>query len=366
MAEVCTGMRYWELSESYYEKVIALDPQNAQAHFGLATTAVHRRDWQGAKEEALTAIGLHYHFAPAHYIAGLALWHCGEIDDAFTSLQNAVRINPLYPAAHRTLASFQFKEYNDWEAAARHRRLAREVRRRITLYEANGEVPDSDPTGSGQAISPITDEIDFENEDATADFAALDRSDTIIIATGLPRAGTSMLMQMLRAGGIPVLVDDHRPADPSNERGYLEFAGAKKLRAESDWLCQAKGHAVKIVAQLLPHLPQSYRYRVIMIHRPLPEIIASQKKMLQRLDKQGATITDKALMHTFQRQVAQVRIMLALLRKRGILDVLDLQYADAVRAPNEVSVRIAEFLGVPFDSGAAAAAVAPDLQHECS
>jgi hypothetical protein len=38
----------------------------------------------------------------------------------------------------------------------------------------------------------------------------------IVIVSGLPRSGTSLMMQMLQAGGMPLLIDDHRPADADN------------------------------------------------------------------------------------------------------------------------------------------------------
>ena len=81
------------------------------------------------------------------------------------------------------------------------------------------------------------------------------------MVTGLPRSGTSMMMQMLAAGGVPAFADDHRPADESNQRGYLEHTLARRLAIESSWVTQARGQAVKVVAQLVPHLPRTEKYR---------------------------------------------------------------------------------------------------------
>ncbi|ESQ14312.1 MAG: sulfotransferase family protein [Thiohalocapsa sp. PB-PSB1] len=184
-------------------------------------------------------------------------------------------------------------------------------------------------------------------------------------APGLPRTGTSMMMQLLAAGGVPVLTDDHRPADAGNTRGYFEHQAAKGLRNDSTWVAQARGQAVKLVAQLIPHLPPGERYRIIMLHRPLDEVVASQRKLLERLDKAGGRTSDEALRRTFARQVGQVRSLLLALRRRGVLDILDVHYHDALSDPAGVAERVAAFLGSDaFDAKAAAGVVEPALRHE--
>ena len=85
-----------------------------------------------------------------------------------------------------------------------------------------------------------------------------------------------MIMQMVVAGGLPVLTDGLRDADADNPRGYLEFEAVKELYKNADWLKEAKGKAVKIVAPLLPYLPDGFEYRVILIERHLDEILESQ------------------------------------------------------------------------------------------
>ena len=121
---------------------------------------------------------------------------------------------------------------------------------------------------------------------------------------------------------------------------------------------------MKVVAQLVPNLPRNQKYWVVMMHRPLDEIIASQKKMLDRLGKEGGRITDDALKATFARQVSQVRSLLVYLRKEGVLDVLDVKYHDVLEDPVAVVERLAAFLGEGFYADRAAAAVDPSLRHE--
>ena len=50
--------------------------------------------------------------------------------------------------------------------------------------------------------------------------AAAIAHDFVTLVSGLPRSGTSMMMKMLEAGGMPVLVEHLRTADEENPEGY--------------------------------------------------------------------------------------------------------------------------------------------------
>src|SRR6185295_16167693 len=115
-------------------------------------------------------------------------------------------------------------------------------------------------------------------------------SDFVTVVSGLPRSGTSLMMQMLSAGGMSALTDEKRTADESNPRGYFEFEPVKRLRADQAWLGEARGRVVKIIHLLLRELPADGRlaYRVIFMKRPLDEILASQRVMLEREGKKSA------------------------------------------------------------------------------
>lgn len=110
----------------------------------------------------------------------------------------------------------------------------------------------------------------------------------VIIVSGLPRSGTSLMMQMLDSGGIPVLTDHVRAADMDNPRGYYEFERVKKTKQDPSWLAEARGKAVKMVSQLLYDLPVGERYRVLFMERDLEEVLCSQEKMLARLGRPAA------------------------------------------------------------------------------
>src|SRR5919205_1058382 len=104
----------------------------------------------------------------------------------------------------------------------------------------------------------------------------------IVIVSGLPRSGTSLMMQMLHVGGMPLLVDHQRPADADNPNGYWEYEPVKRLQQDNTWMSQAEGKAVKVVSALLQYLPPQHTYKIIFMQRPMPEVLTSQSVMLER------------------------------------------------------------------------------------
>ena len=133
----------------------------------------------------------------------------------------------------------------------------------------------------------------------------------ITVIAGLPRSGTSMVMKMLSDAGLPVLSDGVREADADNPRRYFEYEATKRLGRDASWLEHAVGKGVKIVIQLLPHLPSAYRYRIIVIERDLHEVLESQRTMLARHGATGARLPPEQLSRAFELQVGAVKAWLA-------------------------------------------------------
>src|SRR5688572_25986263 len=106
--------------------------------------------------------------------------------------------------------------------------------------------------------------------------------DFVAVVSGLPRSGTSLMMRMIDAGGIPALTDGVRRPDADNPHGYFELEAAKRLRADAAWVDAAVGRVVKVVHWLLPHLPGRHAYRVVLMRRAMAEVLASQAAMLRR------------------------------------------------------------------------------------
>jgi len=139
----------------------------------------------------------------------------------------------------------------------------------------------------------------------------IDGRQIITVVSGLPRSGTSMMMQMLAAAGREPLTDGKRAADPDNPIGYFEFEKTLELAKDVSWLSQARGKVVKIVAQLIPLLPPGEHYQVIFMDRELSEVIASQKAMLVRKRRRGAELEESRLMTTYREQLRRVQHQLS-------------------------------------------------------
>lgn len=190
----------------------------------------------------------------------------------------------------------------------------------------------------------------------------------IIVVSGLPRSGTSMMMQMLAAGGVPIVSDGVRTPDESNPAGYLELEAVKTLDKPGDrrWLTESRGRAVKIVSALLEHLPPSHNYQVIFMERPLADVLVSQDAMLARRRAAGEIGADASPVETsllvaeYERHLRRVRTFLA---RRAGFEVLTVSYGDTVTSPRATAERVARFLGRPLDLEAMAASVDPRLHR---
>ncbi len=130
----------------------------------------------------------------------------------------------------------------------------------------------------------------------------------IVIVSGLPRSGTSMLMSMIEAGGVQVLADGIREADEDNPKGYFELEAVKKTKEDDSWMKNAGGKVVKIISQLLLDLPTDtdFTYKVIFIRRNIDEILASQKKMLIRRGTYKPEISDAEMKNMFLLHIEHV------------------------------------------------------------
>lgn len=181
----------------------------------------------------------------------------------------------------------------------------------------------------------------------------------IVVVSGLPRSGTSMAMRMLKAGGVPIVVDGVREADEDNPRGYFELERVKDLAKENDWswLLEAKGKAIKIISYLLKELPANYNYKVVFMRRDLREVLASQAKMLDRRGEENS-IDDEKMMELFESDLWKVSY---LLKHNPQFDSMELLYSDVLRQPLEEARRLSAFLGGRIEPDKMAAAVDPTL-----
>jgi len=181
----------------------------------------------------------------------------------------------------------------------------------------------------------------------------------IVLVSGLPRSGTSMLMKMLDAGGLPVVTDGLRTADEDNPKGYFEVERVKSLAAESDrdWLAAARGKGIKVISYLLRSLPPSFNYKVVFIRRDLDEVLASQRKMLARRGESDDTPAER-MRELFEGDLWRARYLLT---HQPQFETFEVAYTDILTDPADQARRIAEFVGGALNVEAMAAAVDPQL-----
>lgn len=190
----------------------------------------------------------------------------------------------------------------------------------------------------------------------------MENKDYIIVVSGLPRSGTSMMMKMLEAGGLPILTDNLREADANNPKGYYEFERVKELpNGDYGWIPEAGGKVVKIVTGLIMELPSDHKYRVVFMQRAMKEVLASQKKMLGRLGQQDDKIEDDKMKKIYQEHLKQVNAWIA---KQPNIEVLYVNYNTMLDNPLESLQKVNEFLGGGMDVNALAGVVDRELYRE--
>lgn len=183
----------------------------------------------------------------------------------------------------------------------------------------------------------------------------------VIVVSGLPRSGTSMMMRMLDSAGLAMMTDQERTADEDNPRGYYEYERVKELEKEPDksWVREARGRVLKVISHLLKDLPEENYYQVIFMRRDLDEVVASQNKMLERRGEEN-TLDDKATKDYYLRHLVQVRF---LVRNRAYIDLIEVSYGEALAEPEEFVRKVDAFLDHDLDTAAMAAVVDKQLYH---
>ncbi len=180
----------------------------------------------------------------------------------------------------------------------------------------------------------------------------------VVVVSGLPRSGTSLMMQMLDAGGLAPLTDGQRTGDEDNPKGYYEFERVKKLKSgDTGWVADAVGRAVKVVSAHLAHLPGGYHYRVVFMDRDLDEVLASQRKMLDHRGEEER-VEHAEMKRMFRRHLRQVREWMA---AQPNFEALEVRFDQVIQSPEAAVRELCEFLGRDLDRRKMAEVVDPDL-----
>lgn len=330
--------------------LVQSDPENPDYHSLLTEVYFSSGDWTSSLDSAAQSLGLVYHNPRVHTLLGLALNRLGRRTEAVNQLRVALQQNPRQLEAIVALEDFCQDDPElaftlaNWREETKAMRAARtaEIRR---------------PAPADNVV-----EYDFSvNCGATPICAGPLQSSEVIIVSGLPRSGTSMLMRLLQGGGVSLLVDGVREADENNRLGYFEFEKVKSLAKDSSWIAQAGGKAVKIVTPLLRHLPATLEARVLVVHRPLSQVLASQEAMKGRLGTGGRNASAALLSERFSEEMQGLDTFAT---GRPGWKLLHVSYESVLAEPRTQCERIARFLGSPnFNPVVAATCVDPSQRR---
>ena len=292
-----------------------------------------------------------------HWLLGAALYADGRLEEAEKPLRNSLTLSPDFLRARRLLSRV-LRGLGRREEALAEEGLgfarARAARERAGKAEAENRAA---AEVRAEALAAAYQVKQAEADRKAAEIAAIEPLD-ILVVSGLPRSGTSLMMQMLRAGGIEPLTDGERAADEDNLEGYFEWEDVKKLPKNPRLIEQAAGKAVKVISALLSSLPAPHRYTVIYMVRPVEQVVDSQWTMLGRRG-QSPRSEKRHLIEVQEQHSRQIRKALAASDRVTLLEV---SYPDLVADPAPVIDKLAALLPGRFTpSPAVAACVKPTL-----
>jgi predicted AlkP superfamily phosphohydrolase/phosphomutase/tetratricopeptide (TPR) repeat protein len=349
-----------EAARELLAQVLQSDPENPLVLAQLAGIHFEARRFDDAITAAAESLSLLYFQPGVHALLGAALMETQRFEEAEKELLVAVAQSPRNLVAHELLGRLYRQHLQRPGDAFAHEGRALSLRNELALRKrAGASINPASPIRPIIQPKPVR-AAPLETVPWPFD-AEVTAGQIITVVSGLPRSGTSMMMQLLVASGRKALTDFKRAADEDNPLGYFEFEKTLELAKDVSWVPEARGKVVKIVAHLLPFLPPTEHYHVIFMERNLAEVVASQTAMLARQGRRGAELDAEQLMETYSAQLQRLRANLA---GRPDMRILAVHYDELLaNAPAGVE-RLAQFLGTPFDRSAAAASIHPQLKRQ--
>lgn len=202
---------------------------------GLAPTALAQKNFPEAVAQAKASLNLLYFQPFAHYHCSIAHYRLGEWQLAEKDLLVCIHQAPLFTVALRMLSEITRLYHRDAIATSSYQlrlRFARQQLAELRDHKArevcqlnqvslrSGDEPESRPMPSLK-----------NRPEALVGIAA---KDIIMIVSGLPRSGTSLMMQLLESAGLRAFTDGKRLADASNPKGQYEHEGVTSLLTKPD------------------------------------------------------------------------------------------------------------------------------------
>jgi predicted AlkP superfamily phosphohydrolase/phosphomutase/tetratricopeptide (TPR) repeat protein len=327
-----------------YEHALALDKDAVEAHLGRSTVLLRLTRFQECIDAALKAIDLVFRLPRAHYNLGAALARWGEVEKSRHVFATLLKFAPDFKAAHRWLSVLHRLPGGDAKLAEVHRTRA------VELAQLEHQRPYS--------VAPIC-RTPFQLPSIPPEAERLkrlliERPDhphrpnpsglTFHIVSGIPRSGTSLMMQILERGGMALRTDGVRSADGNNPVGYYEWEAIKGLANDTRCFDEIglENRAFKVVSPLLSKLPRQHHYKVLFMTRDLEEVAHSQTKMLVAMGQAERSIEPAALQVGLQKHLDDTR---AWLTSADHIEVLEVDYAQLMHDPQPIIDRVVQFFG---------------------
>lgn len=337
--------RQWLEAEKSFKKALESDAENPSAFHGLGVSYLRQKKYEESIDALLDAINLNYNFAFAHYHLGEVLIEIEEFESAAQALEVCLSMAPNISKARNYLIDLYENKLDTPEKVTE--RLTEEV---LEPLEQDPEKSKDDYAVSEYATKAEEQKLLLEEKS----------KGTMTIVSGLPRSGTSMMMQMLFNGGMDAYTDGEREADDNNPKGYFEHENVKALVRNKKWLSEVGDKSVKIIAQLLMQLPSRYNYKVIFMLRNLQDVVISQNKMLVKLGKSKEGTYPLGLEEQFRKTLEKVKNWC---ESNYNVDIHFVEYDEAVEQPEKVAKEVNEFLGGKLDVSKMAGSVDSTLHH---
>ncbi len=332
-------LKHHDKAESYFNRALTIEPEDPEALDGLGMVYAATRRAPEAVLCFVRALALMRNRPQTHIHLVRALIDAKRYAWAAEAARNAIRAAPRDPRPHELLTTIYADFLDKPRKAAFHRKRAKALSDQLKAQRDKAAARRTQLSGNHPAIR-------------TGSTAPNELREAVTIVTGLPRSGTSLMMQMLEAGGIPALTDDARLPDQDNPKGYYELEAVKYTAQDPSWLDEASGCAVKMITALVRMLPMDRPYRVIIMRRRIEEILDSQEKMLDRLGRQGAAIDPAVLRDHFE---ADIQSTGSWLQSQPGVQAIEVWYHQLIAEPQAQAARIAAFFAAEHNPAVFAA-----------
>lgn len=348
--DVYSRLKRWSEARKTYTKALSHDREYPPALYGLARVSIAEKKFGEAAKYTEESTQLLYFQPPVHYLRGMAYYRSGKIAEAENAFITCVKQAPLFSAAYKKLADIAKHHRHDahsYTLLRKHMLDSRKHMRQIRSEQSTNQ----EQAHTKSAIDALSMDLTVINQ-LSEPTTNLDSNKVITIVTGLPRTGTSLMMQILNAAGLKIFTDEKRSSDKSNPKGYFEHSLTSSLMKSQNksWVLESKGKAIKVVAPLLASLPvkvkngdavESLQYRVVFMQRNMNEVLHSQETMLGHTNREAYNTTNISKAY-----IQQVTNAIKWCNEHQI-PTIAIDYNQILTDPNDTISNLGKFLNLP-------------------